>query len=50
VTGVIVEKPLIAKSSMVWIRLVEDIRVTTRRTFDDCVLQVGTFAHTGFIV
>ena len=48
VTSVIVEETLIAKSSMVWIRLVEYVRVTTRRTFNDCVLQVGRFAHIGF--
>jgi hypothetical protein len=33
---------------MVWIRLVEDISVTTGCTFNDCVLQVGAFAHGGF--
>ena len=48
VTSVIVEETLIAKSSMVWIRLVEDISVTTGCTFNDCVLQVGAFAHGGF--
>ena len=48
VTSVIVEETLIAKSSMVWIRLVEDISVTTGCTFNDCVLQVGPFAHSGF--